>query len=489
LTTTGPNGNWAGESTWNQGNGVGSGGGISTTYSIPSWQQGVDMTTNLGSTTYRNIPDVAMVAYNVQAVYNNGATSGFMGTSCAAPLWAGFMALVNQWAASNAKPSAGFINAAIYAIGTGTNYSTMFHDITTGNNASSRSPNRFYATPGYDLCTGWGTPSGSNLISALATPEALNIMPLHDFISGGPVGGPFSLVSQAYMLTNFGSVPLNWVLSAPSNWLNLSMTNGVLNPGSSGTITGTLNAMTETLPAGNYTNIEYFTNRTDNSVQARRFILQVWPSLVQNGGFESGDFSGWTESGNFSSCFIATGTNYARSGKYGAQIGPDGSLGYLSQIITTSPGQPYLISLWLDSPDGKNPNEFVVNWNGTNLFDEVNLKKFGWTNLQFLVTGTATNAILEFGFADNVSFLGLDDISVAPVPAPLIQDVFLAGGHFVFSWNALNGIRYQIQYETNLLQTNWLNLGNTVTATNSTVVGTDAIGSASQRFYRLLLLP
>ena len=80
------------------------------------------------------------------------------GTSCAAPLWAAFTALVNQQAAAASQPPVGFLNPALYAIGKGANYTTCFHDITTGNNTWSGSPNLFFAVPGYDLCTGWGTP-------------------------------------------------------------------------------------------------------------------------------------------------------------------------------------------------------------------------------------------------------------------------------------------------------------------------------------------
>ena len=65
------------------------------------------------------------------------------GTSCATPLWAGFTALVNQQGASFGKPPVGFLNPAVYAIGTGTAYSSDFHDITTGNNFSSSSPTQF----------------------------------------------------------------------------------------------------------------------------------------------------------------------------------------------------------------------------------------------------------------------------------------------------------------------------------------------------------
>ena len=123
------------------------------------------MATNGGSSTYRNIPDVALTADNIFVSYDNGDDSGtyyFMGTSCAAPLWAGFCALVNQQStASNPTNSVGFLNPALYAIGTSAGYSSCFHDITTGNNIGTNTAGLFYATNGYDLCTGWGTPNGN----------------------------------------------------------------------------------------------------------------------------------------------------------------------------------------------------------------------------------------------------------------------------------------------------------------------------------------
>jgi subtilase family serine protease len=170
LTTSGPGGTWVLETVWNDGDGNGSGGGISTYYSIPSWQKDINMTTNHGSTTMRNTPDVAMTAYNVY-VRADGLNYKAEGTSCAAPLWAGFTALVNQQTAAGGRPTIGFINPTVYAIGSGTNYTSCFHDITEGNNTSPSSPNKFYAVAGYDLCTGWGTPAGQNLINALVGPS------------------------------------------------------------------------------------------------------------------------------------------------------------------------------------------------------------------------------------------------------------------------------------------------------------------------------
>ena len=169
LTTTGPGGSWVSETVWNRGNGIGSGGGISTQYPIPAWQTNVSMAANQGSTTMRNIPDVALTAENIY-VRADGLDQAVGGTSCAAPLWAGFAALVNQQAATVGSPPVGFVNPAVYAIGAAPNYTTAFHDTTTGNNTSSSSPTKFYAEPGYDLCTGWGTPSGQSLINALVPP-------------------------------------------------------------------------------------------------------------------------------------------------------------------------------------------------------------------------------------------------------------------------------------------------------------------------------
>ncbi len=79
-------------------------------------------------------------------------------------MWAGYLALVNQKALSEGKPTLGFINPALYAIGLGSSYATDFHDITSGGNGYS-------ATTGYYLATGWCSPNGSGLIGALLTPS------------------------------------------------------------------------------------------------------------------------------------------------------------------------------------------------------------------------------------------------------------------------------------------------------------------------------
>lgn len=155
--------------------------------------------------------------------------------------------------------------------------------------------------------------------------------------------------------------------------------------------------------------------------------------LVSNGGFETDDFSGWTQSGNTSYTIISSFPTFSRAGSYGAEFGPQNTLGYISQTLPTTPGMAYQLSFWLDSPDGITPNEFLVQWNGNTLFDQVNLPATGWTNLQFVVTATGTNTLLKFGLRDDPSNLGLDEVSVTPVP--LLQNGGFESGDFS-GWTA-----------------------------------------------------
>ena len=166
--TTDASGAYVSETAWNWGHGVGSGGGVSTYFPLPAYQQGVASPGNSGSATHRNVPDVAMVADNILIYCGNGLRGRVGGTSAAAPLWAAFAALVNQQADFLGLPPLGFPNPAFYALGAGPAYGVEFHDVTTGNNTSPSSPRAFLAGAGYDLATGWGSPNGTNLINVLA---------------------------------------------------------------------------------------------------------------------------------------------------------------------------------------------------------------------------------------------------------------------------------------------------------------------------------
>jgi hypothetical protein len=288
LTTNGSGVSYASETVWNEGdlgrrnawpgngNGYwGSGGGVSTVYTIPSWQQGAINSANHGSTNMRNIPDVALTAADVWILYGNGKSESVSGTSCAAPLWAGFTALVNQQAAGGGNQTVGFINPAIYALGQGASYTSAFHDITTGNNTNAQSQGLYFAVPGYDLCTGWGTPNGAGLINALS-PEPLQITPSAGFVSSGPFGGPFSVANQNFTLTNIAPAPLNWTLANTSLWLAASSSSGTLTSGGAAAVVSvSLNAAAGNLTVGAYTNTVSFTNLNDTVAQSFQFILTV----------------------------------------------------------------------------------------------------------------------------------------------------------------------------------------------------------------------
>jgi len=209
--------NWGYNGTsWNPDGYFGSSGGISTDVSIPVWQQGISMAANHGSTTMRNMPDVALTGDNVFVVYDNGSEGGFGGTSCASPLWAGFMALVNQQAAAHSKPSVGFLAPTVYAIAKTANYANCFHDIVLGDNTWPGSPTNFFAVSGYDLCTGLGTPKGANLINALV-PTArngfltVNVVPLSgSALLQATAQQVFVTVNDVYAVTNAtvtGTIP------------------------------------------------------------------------------------------------------------------------------------------------------------------------------------------------------------------------------------------------------------------------------------------
>jgi len=159
LTTKSAGGAWSSESAWADG-----GGGISVDkFSIPSWQTAAAAGCANCSKTLRNGPDVSANAnftFYVCADQKACTSNAYGGTSFAAPMWAGYLALVNEQSVTKTGKPLGFINPMLYSIYAGSSYNTDFHDITTGSNGYS-------ATKGYDLATGLGSPNGSGLVNSL----------------------------------------------------------------------------------------------------------------------------------------------------------------------------------------------------------------------------------------------------------------------------------------------------------------------------------
>jgi hypothetical protein len=134
-------------------------------------------------------------------------TNPLAGTSCAAPLWAGFCALLNQQSVASSGTTVGFLNPVLYTLATTTNYANCFHDITVGNNIGTNAPGFFNATNGYDLATGLGTPNGVNLINTLAPGPGFISQPSSRNVTNG---ANVSLSASAV-----GQPPLNfqWLLN------------------------------------------------------------------------------------------------------------------------------------------------------------------------------------------------------------------------------------------------------------------------------------
>ncbi len=182
---------YGGETTWGDPSdhtggphGSGGGGGLSTQWAIPSYQQGIVSHGPAGqfSTTHRNVPDVSLNADPNMgySIYTSGAWAVYGGTSTGAPLWAGFAALVNQQRALSQEARLGFANPALYALGENAAvYARDFHDIADG------STNLYYeAVPGYDTATGWGSLNGAALLQDLVSPPAASAAPF-DFNGDG----------------------------------------------------------------------------------------------------------------------------------------------------------------------------------------------------------------------------------------------------------------------------------------------------------------
>jgi kumamolisin len=138
----------------------GSGGGISALYASPAWQ-------TLGAQfTMRSYPDVSFNAdaNSGESVYATiKGVSGWLtvgGTSMAAPQWSGFMALVGESRANVGQAPLGFLNPVLYGMDP-TLRSSLFHDITTGNNCG------YQAGPGWDAVTGWGSMNAAPLLVVL----------------------------------------------------------------------------------------------------------------------------------------------------------------------------------------------------------------------------------------------------------------------------------------------------------------------------------
>jgi subtilase family serine protease len=243
-------------SNWPDGNGGTSygagGGGVSSTWSLPSWQSSATTgystncttTVSQGGTGCREVPDVSALAdpndgYIIEehyaatvngVSYNGEYYFSIGGTSGAAPVWAAVIALVDASSQCRLNGEAGFINPSLYTAGAGSSASSVYTDVTSGTNGiSAYSPSYSYpAGTGYDMATGWGTPLASGVAASVCqTPitstgsyyQADGPIRLMDTRSGsfhvGNVTGPIGANGSA-KLTIVGNSLLTGTSAVPS---------------------------------------------------------------------------------------------------------------------------------------------------------------------------------------------------------------------------------------------------------------------------------
>lgn len=149
------------------------------------------------------------------------------------------------------------------------------------------------------------------------------------------------------------------------------------------------------------------------------FTSTVRADFIVNGDFETGDFTGWTLSGNTTDpTTFGVDSSFPASGSYAAYFGPQGSEAFLTQVVTTTPGLTYQLDFDLMNEDGSSPNEFSVAFGSTVLSDTTNLATFSYQTMSYTVVATSSSTAVTFGFRNDFAFFDLDNVSLRAVPEP-----------------------------------------------------------------------
>jgi hypothetical protein len=159
-------------------------------------------------------------------------------------------------------------------------------------------------------------------------------------------------------------------------------------------------------------------------------------NLVVNGSFETGDFTGWTVSGDsgfagvcdVSSC---PGGYTPQDGNYAAYFGPVGDTATISQMIPTTPGDSYTVSFYLAAPNNGTPNYFSVTFGTTSFSFSDFGASFDWQQFVLTTVATSDQTQLSFTFRNDPAYWFVDNVSVnvssGTVPEPGTLALFGSG--------------------------------------------------------------
>ncbi len=142
--------------------------------------------------------------------------------------------------------------------------------------------------------------------------------------------------------------------------------------------------------------------------------------LVVNGGFETGDWTCWTTvPASSGSSFLVDGV-LPHSGSYAAALGSIYTDDTIYQYLTTTPGQSYSFSFWLEKQESRSStfSDFHAYWNGTEVLTLINVANFGYTEYSYTVQATTASTLIKFAGTEPPGRFNLDDVHVNPVPIP-----------------------------------------------------------------------
>ncbi len=137
-------------------------------------------------------------------------------------------------------------------------------------------------------------------------------------------------------------------------------------------------------------------------------------NLIVNGGFETGAFDGWTQTGNTNFTFVNGEPRPGSSGNNAAWFGASGSRGGILQLVATTAGATYDFDFWLRNTGSY--SEAHVFWNGSEILTLIDPGDFDYTHYQFTETAMGTSTEIKFLFENNPSWYRLDDVNVSGVP-------------------------------------------------------------------------
>ncbi len=418
------------EIAWNESGNVSGGsglwassGGQSSVYAKPSWQVCV----GVPATNARFVPDVSLTAAGhdgylvVQGHTSTASGLGSVGgTSASSPSFAGLMALVNQKTAT----SWGNANTKFYSLANaqyGSGGTVIFHDVTSGNN-SVPGVTGFSCGTGYDAVTGVGTVDANSLVNNF------NGSPTPDFgISASPTSVSVAQGSSGTStITTTVSGGFNNAISlsasgAPAGTTVSFSPTSIAAPGSgSSTMTMSVGASTA---AGTYTITVTGTGGTTSHSATVSLTVTAAGGALTNGGFETGNFSGWTTTGT-----AAVNTAAHHSGTYGAQLGINTPTTDSTAVQTfTLPSNASTLTFWYANTC---PDTVTYDWATATLKDNVTgttttiLAKTCtttavWTQVNTNVASNAGHSVTltlanhDDNYAGDPTFTYFDDVSVA----------------------------------------------------------------------------